>query len=271
MSNRSIREKERDSAIKKNEKLKHRRRKARFITVLFCFLVVCAAVFCLLSLTVLFKIENIEVKGNSLYTAEEITQIAGIEAGDNMFLISEDIMSRSVEKKLPFITSLKIKRVLPDKITLTVTETSETIVISNSQGYYSADTSGKVLKKYVDMPRVLVLLTVSNKAEHRVGEIAEFDEQEKEIIERYFKIVEGNTFYVNFINVEDPYDTYMKIDDRFIVKMGARTDFEMKLSHLKVTLEKINSTETGIIDLSSWSQKKQEAYFTEQPIDDYIK
>ena len=271
MSSRSIREKERDSAIKKNEKLKRRRRKTRFITALVCFLVVCAAVFCVLSLTVLFKIANIEVKGNTLYIAEEIKQMAEIEIGDNMFLISENKVSNRVEKNLPFITSLKIKKSLPDKITVTVTETSEAIVISNTNGYYSADTDGKVLKKYADMPSSLVLLTVSDKAELNVGEKAEFDEQEKEIIEKYLKIVEDDIFLVDFINVQDPYDTYMKINDRFIVKIGARNDFEMKLSHLKATLEKINSTETGIIDLSSWSQKKQEAYFTEQPIDDYIK
>ena len=271
MSSRSIREKERESAIKKNEKLKRRRRKTRFITALVCFLVVCAAVFCVLSLTVLFKIANIEVKGNTLYTAKEITQMAEIETGDNMFLISENKVSNRVEKKLPFINSLKIKRSLPDKITVTVTETSEAVVISNSHGYYSADTSGKVLNKYTDMPDGLILLTVSKKAKINVGEMAEFDELEKEIIEKYLKIVEDDAFSVDFINVQDPYDTYMKINDRFIVKFGARTDFEMKLSHLKVTLEKINSTETGIIDLSSWSQKKQEAYFTEQPIDNYIK
>lgn len=271
MSSGSFREKEREAAIKKNQEKKRRRRKRRIVTVFTVFLLMCVTAFCVLSLTVLFKIENIKLSGNTVYTADEIIATAEIDIGDNMFLISESAVSKRVERELPFITSVKIKRTLPDTISLTVTETEEQLVISGGKNYFSADLSGKVLAEYDKIPADLTLLTVSKDAKLEVGERAEFTEEESDIIEKYFKIIENGDFSVNFINVVNPYDSYMKINGSLIIKFGAQTDFELKAAHLKAMLEKMDKGAMGVIDLSSWSSKKQEAYFTEQPISEYTK
>ena len=67
----------------------------------------------------------------------------------------------------------------------------------------------------------------------------------------------------------DPYDSYMKINNSYIVKFGSYSDFELKASNLKATLPKLPADTTGVIDLSIWSAGKQEAYFTEQSIAEY--
>ena len=46
------------------------------------FLVIVALVFIM---SVFFKVSRIEVKGNSIYTADEVIKASGIETGDNLF------------------------------------------------------------------------------------------------------------------------------------------------------------------------------------------
>ena len=52
------------------------------------FIVLLILVGVILSLTVLFPINNITAKGSSKYTAEQIISSSGIKTGDNLFISS---------------------------------------------------------------------------------------------------------------------------------------------------------------------------------------
>lgn len=49
------------------------------------FLVIVALVFIM---SVFFKVSRIEVKGNSIYTTDEVIKASGIETGDNLFSLT---------------------------------------------------------------------------------------------------------------------------------------------------------------------------------------
>ena len=63
---------------------RRRRRRRMFFFYIFLFLAVIGTAVTL-SLTVLFRVERIEVQGESRYSAEQIVQASGLETGGNLF------------------------------------------------------------------------------------------------------------------------------------------------------------------------------------------
>lgn len=70
--------------------------------------------------TFLFVIDEIEVVGESPYTADEISMGAGVNQGDKLFSFSSVNAEKTLISKLPYISSLKVERNIPDRVTLTV-------------------------------------------------------------------------------------------------------------------------------------------------------
>ena len=98
-------------------------------------IVVLAAVGVILSLTVLFPINNITAKGSEKYTAEQIISSSGIKTGDNLFVSS--VNTEKLREKLPFIESVKLKRTLPDSITITVKDAEPYACYCSDGMYYT--------------------------------------------------------------------------------------------------------------------------------------
>ena len=70
------------------------------------FLVVVALIFIM---SVFFKVSRIEVKGNSIYTADEVIKASGIEKGDNLFFIKFGIVcSSELDQKTAVILKRRI-------------------------------------------------------------------------------------------------------------------------------------------------------------------
>ena len=109
---------ENDEFLKKRKARQRRIRKRRMIIGFSLFLILLAVVGIILSLTVLFPINNISAKGSERYTAEQIISSSGIKLGDNLFVSS--VKTDALREKLPYIQRVKIKRTLPDSIAITV-------------------------------------------------------------------------------------------------------------------------------------------------------
>ena len=102
-----------------------RGRRGRRFGVLYKLLtlvVVCAAA--VLALTLFFKVESVEVTGNSRYSAQEIQDACGVSLGDNLYLLSKPDMVQRLHQQLPYIDEVRITRRLPNTLCVQVTEFS---------------------------------------------------------------------------------------------------------------------------------------------------
>ena len=81
---------------------KAKRRKLRMVLfyVGTFLLVITAAI--VLSLTVLFRIDSIEVDNSSRYSSEEILKACGIEDGENLFLADVEGARKKIDQALPY-------------------------------------------------------------------------------------------------------------------------------------------------------------------------
>ena len=70
-----------------------RRRRGRFTFLykLLSVLIICAAI--VAALTLFFKVETIEVMGESRYSEATILEAAGVSVGDNLYLLNKYTVS----------------------------------------------------------------------------------------------------------------------------------------------------------------------------------
>lgn len=248
------------------------KKKKKTAAIVFTSLVlILIAVFCVLSLTVFFKIEKIEIKGSTNYTDDEIIDVLTVKTGDNLIRVSTDDISEKLQYDLPFISSVKIERKFPSTLKITLTETEESIYITNGKKGFSCDKNGKILKTYHGAAsEELIPFTVSNTAQIEPGHKIVFkNNREEELFYLFADFLKSGKFKVNFVNISDPFDSYVKIEDRIIVKFGSSSYFEEKLSYLISGYPKLSENSSGIFDLSAWTPKTNTPRFRPQSIDEY--
>ncbi len=103
-----------------------------YIMIAFAFV----ALMITLSLTVFFKIDNINISinGEEYYTADRIIELSGIEDGQNIFALDFNEIEEKIEKELPYIESCDIKILLPASVKIKVTGAKPAGIITVESG-----------------------------------------------------------------------------------------------------------------------------------------
>ena len=139
------------------------------------FLLIAGAVVFLLK-SPFFNVKNFRVEGNSYYTDEEILVMGNCKTGGNIFIGIDTGDIRSRLEKDAYMSSVKVKRVLPDTVKIQLEERKQTAAIVYGEKYVVVDGDGVVLRKTGVMPEITVLkgLTISKLS---VGEKVETEEK----------------------------------------------------------------------------------------------
>ncbi|HWI39988.1 MAG TPA: FtsQ-type POTRA domain-containing protein [Verrucomicrobiae bacterium] len=98
----------------------------------------------LVSSTVFFRLENIEVTRNRRLSREDIILIAGVKAGDDLLGLDLRRIGEQLCKN-PWIGSVQVRRRFPHALTLQVTEREPVAVVNLGLLYY-LDSHGEVFK-----------------------------------------------------------------------------------------------------------------------------
>ena len=219
-----------------------------------------------LSLTVLFRVETIEVKGESRYSAEEILKASGLETGGNLFLADIDSASDAVEKKLPYIGKAEIRRVLPSSLEIEVSKEQVAGVVLDDTQYILVGVSGKVLERLTEQPEGYPLVKGMAVQSAAIGtQIVYQDSEKTSVFEKLTQAIsELGLEKVTEIDLTDAYSTTVLYDDRILLKLGTPTSFKEKLLTFLTLLEKGSLTETdrGTLDLSLVVETDR-SYFSE--------
>ena len=98
-----------------------RRNRGRFgaLYKLLSAVLILAAI--VLGCVVFFRVNTVEVVGDSPYTAEEIIAVSGVEQGDNLFALNKYQISSRIYTQLPYIDTVNFVRRYPDTLVIHVT------------------------------------------------------------------------------------------------------------------------------------------------------
>ena len=124
-----------------------KRRRGRFSGVYKVLSVLLAAAAVVLACVVFFRVNVLEISGNVRYTSEEIVEASGVETGDNLIALSRSRVSAAICTKLPYVENVSVKKVLPDRLVLRVSELVAAASVESSEGRWLISAQGKLLEQ----------------------------------------------------------------------------------------------------------------------------
>ncbi len=135
--------KEEERALHRDERQREKQFRRRIFYPILVLLVLVVGL--VLSFTVFFHLNKVEVRGYSIYSESEVVSVSGVKDGDNLFLINRGKVKEHITEKLPYIGDVQVKIALPNKLIVTVYETSVKCAAESKSGFVLLDENGKVL------------------------------------------------------------------------------------------------------------------------------
>lgn len=218
------------------------------------FLVIVALIFIM---SVFFKVSRIEVKGNSIYTADEVIKASGIEKGDNLFFINGIAAGSRVAVKLPYVDSVQINRGLPNLVIIEVTESKAVGCVKVGDELWSVSSSGKFLSSITqDDSSHIAMISGINVSDAATGEHIEAASGEENKLAYLTDILyqiqaRGLLGKVTAIDMSDVNNPTFEYDSRFLVKLGAMDNTEYKFGKMLSAVLQLSADDAGTLDVST--------------------
>lgn len=230
-----------ESPKEKEKKKKKRKKIFRTIKVLMIVLILIGGLAYFL-LSPIFNIKEINVSGNEKITSEEILSLSQLKKDENTFTINKKETTEKI-KQNAYIDTVEIRRTLPDKITITITERTPTYQIVYENLYMLINNQGYMLemtKLNENMPVIVGITT--NKEDIKAGNRLCVEDLEK--LEDVLKISESAKSNnldklitkIDITNKED-YVVEMKSEKK-TVHFGDTTNLALKMLYVSDIISK---------------------------------
>ena len=232
-----------------------RGRRGRRFGVLYKLLtlvVVCAAA--VLALTLFFKVESVEVTGNSRYSAQEIQDACGVQLGDNLYLLSKPDMVQRLHQQLPYIDEVRITRQLPNTLCVQVTEFSTVYAVEQEGTVWLLTSGGKIVETAAERGDTPLIDGCELLAPSLSGDVSfalELQNRQESLFALLTALESAElTEGVRAIHLGDPTVLTMDYTERFTVEMPYGADYPRLLRYLTLVIEELETNLTGVIDLT---------------------
>ena len=250
---------------------RRRRRTGRRTLHYILILLAAAAIMMLLSLTVLFRIETIEVTGSTRYAAGELLDASGVQVGDNLFRVSARGVEKRLTEQFPYVQSVKLRRILPAKLVVEITQAKPLGAVETAGGYVVICRDGRVLEIGAQaVPDGVMIISGMYLYQPQVGRVLgqgySKDEQKQAALEEEaFKmlsllsdaIAQTEFDKITFVDFTDRLNMLLVYDNRVILELGTEAELPYKLRFAKNVLEsELESSFTGTLDVSLAPTKK---------------
>lgn len=232
-----------------------RGRRGRRFGVLYKLLtlvVVCAAA--VLALTLFFKVESVEVTGNSRYSAQEIQDACGVSLGDNLYLLSKPDMVQRLHQQLPYIDEVRITRRLPNTLCVQVTEFTTVYAVEQEGTVWLLTSGGKIVETAAERGDTPLIDGCELLAPSLGGDVSfalELQNRQESLFALLTALESAElTGDVRAIHLGDPTVLSMDYTERFTVEMPYGADYPRLLRYLTLVIEELETNLTGVIDLT---------------------
>lgn len=100
----------------------------------------------LLLILPMFRVQGIEVSGNSFYTTEQIKEIAGVREGDEVLAVDLQEVVDRILADCPHVDGVSVSMSFPFHIKITLVEKTDVMYTSYQEKYVSFDSNFRVLE-----------------------------------------------------------------------------------------------------------------------------
>ncbi len=230
-------------------RLKRKKRRRRRNRILLLILMLGIGIGILF--TPLFNLSGVVVAGNERLTSEEIIKTGGFIYGKNIFTVNLKDVGEKISK-IPYVETLYIKRRLPDKITVELTECVPMAYVPAAGGYAVIDKTGKALETSENNSLYqLPVLSDFRVEQFTLSEkiLTENEEKFKKTLEILLDLY-NNSFIdkIKSVSVVEE-EIELSISDRLTVRMGSYERFNAKIVMVKEIIANLPEDQAyGVID-----------------------
>lgn len=249
--------------IKMNDKKRRVKVKiVKFVAVVCLFV----GAGCFLCLSPNFNVQEIIVEGNSLIPADTIRSVSKIELYKNIFLMDKSDIISNIEKE-PYVDSVKVSRVFPNKMKLSIKERTEKYLVQYTEGKYAIlDGQGYVLAITNELKDLPVILGTETNMEELIkinsnkNRLCEADLKKLDTVANIIETCKNYEVYeyITQIDIADGSDIKLIMQgEEKIVYLGSCSDLNTRILYMKEIL----NVEKG---------KKGEMYINGNLSEDYV-
>lgn len=236
----------------------NRKRRGRFglLYKLLSVLAICVVI--VVALTLFFRVNTIDVTGESRYSEAEIIEASGLNTGDNLLLMNKYAIAKDLQRKLPYIALVRINRVLPDTLAIDVTESKAALAVVQEGYTWLVSPEGKIVEQRAasaaaDFAKIEGCELLSPAVATFIQMPTERLTQQESLLALMGALDEQEMMEeVDSIRLDDAAVLTMEYMERFRVELPYGADYSYKLRTLRAILDsgRIESNETGVLRMT---------------------
>ncbi|SQB91445.1 cell division protein FtsQ [Clostridium tetanomorphum] len=245
-----------DFQKKSKNQLIIKRRRRKFVKKCFILLILLISTLTGLCLKhPYFNVKKIEVINNKNISKEEIIKLSRIYEGDNIFYINMDRTKRDILNN-PYILKAEVKRKLPNKILIDISEREAIFYGEKNREYIIVDKNGVVLEIRKDIKNMnLVKLQGFQLEKSEVGKTIFVDDDRKVELIKEISLLVGSkkdNYNISLVNLQDLNNIQFYYKN-ILIKLGNSDELNNKLNkafNIILQKEEVKSAKKGYVDVS---------------------
>lgn len=259
-------DKRRERAAKQEalEKAKRARRlrKIRDAVISFVLILAVFAVMCIVVYRLLFVISDISVDGSENYSADEIIAASGVAEGDHLYSFRASSTEQSIILRCPLVSSVRVKRSAPRKVTFQITEEKSTYYADFYGEYRAMSSDLRVLYSVTrDEAREqgLVLLKLPAVSKAVSGTAAQYSSvrSDRYIYDTVKALSESELWgRIGAVDLTGKYDIKMVCDGKYLLSLGdsGSADSKLRIAAAVLKDDMFSGDDKAKIDLTNLAQ-----------------
>lgn len=207
-----------------------------------------------LSLTVLFRCENIIVEGVTRYDQQAIISASTLDYGKNIFLTNRTLACDKIEAKYPYIEEAEIRLSIPNTLRINVTEATPEYYIQDGTRYYIISKNSKLLEEVIERDQNIPTIKGCKLKRPKVGETV--DVENSKVITVLNEVAESMTANavtgIKEINLSDMSNIELNYEDRITIVIGMPEDIDYKIrTAMTIIYTKLSEADKGRLNCSN--------------------
>lgn len=239
-------EEERKRRIRKEKRLKI----IKAILKIILFIAIIAGIAAFLLVSPVFNIKEISVSGNNKIQATEIESLSQLNIEQNIFRFSKETVKNNI-KQNAYIDSVEIKRKLPNKIEINVTERTPAYQIKFGNAFAYIDEKGNILEINEEDLKLPLITGYKTQAEDfKAGNMMQEEDVTKlDTVNSIIRVSKSNEIYDMITSIDITNDEEYKVEFKGEGKtayLGDASNINDRILLLKEILLKENGNQGEI-------------------------
>ncbi len=224
-----------------------RRRKKNMSLYVFLIFILVAGIGVLLSVTLLFNIKKINIKGDVDYLDDTVKQASGLKIGDNLVRLDAKNAEQKILSSLVYIEDADINKKYPDTLEINLKKCVPAANLEYDGGFLLVSKKGKILEiaKEADA-NIFTVKGFEPKDTEQGGYVQSTDEKKTKIYNEIVDaIIKYNIDNVVSIDMTDKYAIVINYDNRVNFELGNSNDIAYKIKLADTVLKDMDGDKKG--------------------------